>query len=62
MGKNGIGIADILENRVVGMKSRGIYETPGGTILYYAHEELERMCLDKQTFAYKQIVGIKFAD
>ncbi|NLP46203.1 MAG: argininosuccinate synthase [Epulopiscium sp.] len=61
-GKNGIGIADILENRVVGMKSRGIYETPGGTILYYAHEELERMCLDKQTFAYKQIVGIKFAE
>jgi len=48
-GKNGIGIIDILENRVVGMKSRGIYETPGGTILYAAHQELEYLCLDKQT-------------
>ncbi|EKE03485.1 MAG: hypothetical protein ACD_20C00198G0012 [uncultured bacterium] len=61
-GKNGIGIVDILENRVVGMKSRGVYETPGGAILYYAHEELEHMCLDKQTFAYKQTIGIKFAE
>jgi len=61
-GKNGIGITDLLENRVVGMKSRGVYETPGGTILYYAHEELERMCLDKQTFAYKQMLSIKFAE
>ncbi|WDV47527.1 argininosuccinate synthase [Clostridiaceae bacterium M8S5] len=61
-GKNGIGIADVLENRIVGMKSRGIYETPGGTILYYAHEELERSCLDKQTFAYKQTLAVKFAE
>jgi len=61
-GKNGIGIIDILENRVVGMKSRGVYETPGGAILYYAHEELEHMCLDKQTFAYKQTIAIKFAE
>ncbi|OGH96726.1 MAG: argininosuccinate synthase [Candidatus Melainabacteria bacterium GWF2_32_7] len=61
-GKNGIGIVDILENRVVGMKSRGVYETPGGAILYYAHEELDHMCLDKQTFAYKQMIAIKFAE
>lgn len=61
-GKNGVGITDILENRVVGMKSRGVYETPGGTILYYAHEELEHMCLDKQTFAYKQTIAVKFAE
>jgi argininosuccinate synthase len=61
-GKNGVGIVDILENRVVGMKSRGVYETPGGTILYYAHEELEHMCLDKQTFAYKQTIAVKFAE
>lgn len=61
-GQNGIGIVDILENRVVGMKSRGVYETPGGAILYAAHEELEHMCLDKQTFAFKQMVSIKFAE
>lgn len=61
-GANGIGIVDIVENRVVGMKSRGVYETPGGAILYYAHEELEHLCLDKQTFAYKQTLGIKFAE
>jgi argininosuccinate synthase len=52
-GKNGVGIIDILENRVVGMKSRGVYETPGGTILYAAIGELERMCFDKQTLAFK---------
>jgi argininosuccinate synthase len=61
-GQNGVGIADIVENRVVGMKSRGVYETPGGTILYYAHEELEHLCLDRQTYAYKQQVSLKMAE
>jgi len=61
-GKNGIGIIDIVENRVVGMKSRGVYETPGGTILYAAHQELEYLCLDKQTMAYKNTIAIKFAE
>ncbi len=61
-GQNGIGIVDILENRVVGMKSRGVYETPGGTIMYKAHEQLEHMVLDKQTYAYKQQVAVKFAE
>ena len=61
-GANGIGIADIVENRLVGMKSRGVYETPGGTILYYAHQVLETLCLDKETQHYKQQVALKFAD
>ena len=61
-GENGIGITDILENRVVGMKSRGVYETPGGTIMFKAHEQLEHMCLDKQTYAYKQQVAVKYAE
>ncbi len=61
-GANGIGIADIVENRLVGMKSRGVYETPGGTILYYAHEVLETLCLDKETQHFKQQVALKFAD
>ena len=61
-GKNGIGIIDIVENRLVGMKSRGVYETPGGTILYHAHEVLETLCLDKETARIKQYLGIKFAD
>ena len=61
-GKHGIGIVDLIENRVVGMKSRGIYETPGGTILYHAHEELEHMCLDRETFAFKQQAAVKFAE
>ena len=61
-GANGIGIADIVENRLVGMKSRGVYETPGGTILYYAHQVLETLCLDKETMHYKQQVALKFAD
>ena len=61
-GANGIGLIDIVENRVVGMKSRGVYETPGGTILYYAHNELEYLCLDKQTIAYKNQIAIKFAE
>lgn len=61
-GKNGIGIVDIVENRLVGMKSRGIYETPGGTILYHAHEVLESITLDKETLRVKQHLAIKFAD
>lgn len=61
-GKNGIGIADICENRVVGMKSRGVYETPGGTILYYAHRELEYLCTDKQTQAFNEIASNKFTE
>ena len=61
-GENGIGIADIVENRLVGMKSRGVYETPGGTILYYAHQVLETLCLDKETQHYKQQISLKFAD
>ena len=61
-GANGIGIADILENRLVGMKSRGVYETPGGTILYHAHNKLEEMCLDKDAFHYKQQVAITFGE
>ena len=61
-GANGIGIIDIVENRLVGMKSRGVYETPGGTILYFAHEQLEMLCLDKETAHYKALVAQKFAD
>ncbi len=61
-GRNGVGIIDITENRLVGMKSRGVYETPGGSILYYAHNELEYLCLDKETYHYKEIVSKKFAD
>ena len=61
-GANGIGIADIVENRLVGMKSRGVYETPGGTILYHAHDVLETICLDKATQHQKQQLGLKFAD
>lgn len=61
-GENGIGIIDIIENRLVGMKSRGVYETPGGTILYAAHKELERLTLDKQTFHYKQMVSQKYGE
>ena len=61
-GANGIGIVDIVENRLVGMKSRGVYETPGGTILYHAHEVLETLCLDKETMHFKQHVAVKFAD
>lgn len=61
-GANGIGIVDIVENRLVGMKSRGVYETPGGTILYHAHEVLESICIDKETSRIKQHLAIKFAD
>lgn len=59
---NGIGITDIVENRVVGMKSRGVYETPGGEILMYAHKELEFICLDKQSLSYKIVAGVKYAE
>ena len=61
-GKNGVGIADICENRLVGMKSRGVYETPGGTILYYAHRDLEYLTLDRATMHYKEQVATKFAE
>ena len=61
-GKHGIGIIDIVENRVVGMKSRGVYETPGGTILMEAHTQLEEICLDRETLAYKKLVATRFAD
>ncbi len=60
-GKHGIGIIDIVENRVVGMKSRGVYETPGGTILYEAHQQLEELILDRETYALKAELGNKFA-
>ena len=61
-GANGIGIEDLVENRVVGMKSRGVYETPGGTILYKAHEELEHLTLDRETYRFKQEVGLEYAE
>ena len=61
-GANGIGLLDIVENRLVGMKCRGVYETPGGTILYRAHEYLETLCLDKMTMHEKQKLAITFAE
>lgn len=61
-GENAIGIMDMVENRLVGMKSRGVYETPGGTILYKAHADLEEICLDKATHHFKQSIALKFAD
>ena len=61
-GANGIGILDIVENRLVGMKSRGVYETPGGTILYAAHAKLEEITLDKETDHYKELVAHKFGE
>ena len=61
-GENGIGILDIVENRLVGMKDRGVYETPGGTILYFAHEQLEMLCVDKDTLHEKQKLSVDFAD
>ena len=60
-GKHGIGIVDIVENRVVGMKSRGVYETPGGTILMEAHQQLEELILDRDTYAMKKEMGSRFA-
>jgi len=61
-GENGVGIIDMVENRLVGMKSRGVYETPGGTVLYAAHRELELICLDRDTLHYKDIVAQRFAE
>lgn len=61
-GKHGIGIIDIVENRVVGMKSRGVYETPGGTILMEAHQQLEELILDRDTYTMKKEMGNRFAD
>ncbi|GHV91908.1 argininosuccinate synthase [Spirochaetia bacterium] len=61
-GAHGVGLVDLVENRVVGMKSRGVYETPGGAILYYAHQDLEHICLDRQTYAFKQSVSAKMGE
>ncbi len=61
-GENGVGIVTMVENRLVGMKSRGVYETPGGTILYTAHEELERLTLDRRTLQFKEQVAVKYAE
>ena len=61
-GKNGIGLFDVIENRLVGMKCRGLYETPGGTILYFAHEYLETLTLDKMTMHKKQELAVTFAE
>ncbi len=61
-GANGIGLLDIVENRLVGMKCRGVYETPGGAILYFAHNYLETLCIDKMTMHKKQELAIPFAD
>lgn len=61
-GENGIGILDLVENRLVGMKSRGVYETPGGTIIYKAHSLLETICLDKETMHYKQGISAKMGE
>ncbi len=59
---NGVGITDIVENRLVGMKSRGVYENPGGAILYYAHRELEYLCLDRAMLHYKEGVAIRYGE
>ncbi|CEP66777.1 Argininosuccinate synthase [Moorella glycerini] len=59
---NGVGIADMVENRLVGMKSRGVYETPGGTVLYLAHRELEALTLDRMTMHFKEIVAAKYSE
>jgi argininosuccinate synthase len=61
-GRNGVGIADMVENRLVGMKSRGVYETPGGTLMYAAHRELELLCLDRDTLHYKDLVAQRYAE
>ncbi len=61
-GANGIGLLDLVENRMVGMKSRGLYETPGGAILYHAHEVLETITLDKETSHYKALVAQKLGE
>ncbi|KUO49422.1 MAG: argininosuccinate synthase [Desulfitibacter sp. BRH_c19] len=59
---NGVGICDMVENRLVGMKSRGVYETPGGTVLYYGHRELELITLDRQTFHYKELLAQRYSE
>ena len=61
-GAHGIGRVDLVENRLVGMKSHGVYETPGGTILLYAHRELESLILDRQTINFKQVAAVKYAE
>ena len=61
-GRHGVGIALLVENRLVGMKSRGVYETPGGTILYEAHKALEQLCIERDTLHYKQQIALKYAD
>ncbi|MGE5326342.1 MAG: argininosuccinate synthase [Deltaproteobacteria bacterium] len=61
-GENGVGRTDLVENRLVGMKSHGAYETPAGTLLYAAHHELEALCLDRETFHYKQHVALRYAE
>lgn len=61
-GRNGVGIADICENRCVGMKSRGVYETPAGTVLYFAHRMMDHICLDRDTYHYKQQVSLRLAE
>jgi len=61
-GRHGVGRVDLVENRLVGMKSRGVYETPGGTLLMEAHQALEQLCLDKETLHYKQTIALKYAD
>jgi argininosuccinate synthase len=61
-GKHGVGVALLVENRLVGMKSRGVYETPGGTILYEAHKAMEQICLERDTLHYKQQIALKYAD
>lgn len=61
-GRNGVGLVDICENRCVGMKSRGVYETPGGAILYFAHRMMDHICLDRDTYHYKQQVSLRLAE
>ena len=60
--RNGVGITDMVEDRLVGMKSRGVYENPGGAIIFYAHNELENLCLDRATSSFKQIVSIRMSE
>ena len=60
--RNGVGITDMVEDRLVGMKSRGVYENPGGAIIYYAHNELENLCLDRATQSFKQMASIRFSE
>lgn len=61
-GENGVGIVDMVENRLVGMKSRGVYETPAGTVLFLAHRELERLTLDRSTLHFKEVVAARYAE